>query len=147
MDKKFFSFDSPEQSVGFQLWKTANAWQNKLKKQLASLNLSPLELVLLTSLYWLIVNKGEATQEHIAQHANVGKMTVSKTLRALEKKHLIQRREHEVDTRAKSISINNNGMHTLRKAISLVEKCDELFFSSIREKLSPFAMLLNQLND
>lgn len=144
--KKFFSFNSPDESLGFMLWKTSNAWQNQLKAQLSKLNLSHMELILLTSLYWLSVTKGEATQEQIAKHAHVGKMTVSKTLRALEKKFLIHRKEHEVDTRAKSVTINHKGMSLLQSAIQLIERCDATFFSGIKNKLTPFHELLRSLN-
>jgi DNA-binding MarR family transcriptional regulator len=147
MRKKNLHLDSPTQSIGFQLWKAANEWQSLLKSKLAPLDLSPSELILLASLYKLIVARGEATQEHIAKDAKVGKMTVSKILRALEKKRIINRKEHEVDTRAKSITITNAGIHTLKQALQLVARHDDKFFACVSGKVNVLTDLLNALND
>ena len=58
-------------------------------------------------------------------------MTVSKSLKVLEKNLLTIRTENEKDTRAKTIILTQIGIDLAKRAIGLVENIDTDFFSNL----------------
>lgn len=61
-------------------------------------------------------------QEEIAQHFQLNESTVTRNLKKLEDKNLIQRTQHE---RKKSITLTEKGKQTARKVMDYDEKWDE----------------------
>ena len=72
-------------------------------------------------------------------------MTVSSTLRLLEKKGLIYRLPHKTDTRANSISNTEKGKICLKQAVIDVEGIDRTFFFNSDEENAQFKNMLSQL--
>ncbi len=72
---------------------------------------------------------------------------VSKVLRTLEGKGFITRREHETDTRAKTIRLTPDGELVLQKAIVEIENADLDFFAALGARLSSFNKNMAQLID
>lgn len=62
-------------------------------------------------------------QEDIAQHFQLNESTVTRNLKKLEDKKLIQRTQHE---RKKSITLTDKGKETARKVMDYDEKWDEI---------------------
>lgn len=61
-------------------------------------------------------------QEEIAQHFQLNESTVTRNLKKLEDKNLVQRTQHE---RKKSITLTEKGNQTARKVMDYDEKWDE----------------------
>ena len=61
-------------------------------------------------------------QEEIAQHFQLNESTVTRNLKKLEDKNLVQRTQHE---RKKSITLTEKGKQTARKVMDYDEKQDE----------------------
>ena len=61
-------------------------------------------------------------QEEIAQHFQLNESTVTRNLKKLEDKNLIQRTQHE---RKKSITLTEKGKQTARKVMDYDEKWDK----------------------
>lgn len=61
-------------------------------------------------------------QEEIAQHFQLNESTVTRNLKKLEDKNLVQRTQHE---RKKSITLTEKGKQTARKVMDYDEKWDE----------------------
>ncbi|MEE3325544.1 MAG: MarR family transcriptional regulator [Methanosphaera sp.] len=61
-------------------------------------------------------------QEEIAHHFQLNESTVTRNLKKLEDKNLIQRTQHE---RKKSITLTEKGKQTARKVMDYDEKWDE----------------------
>ncbi|MDV3709436.1 MarR family transcriptional regulator [Elizabethkingia anophelis] len=133
-----FKFKSPSESPGYLLGQVTMLWQRKLKKVLDPLNLTQTQFVLLAALAWLSKNNNAVTQVDIANQSNADRMMVSKVLRTLQDKKFISRQEHETDTRAKIITLTNEGAKVLQKALTAVENADIDFFSILDNKLLPF---------
>lgn len=53
---------------------------------------------------------------------------VSKVLRTLQSKGLIERKEHRTDTRAKEITLTQKALDLVQKAVVVVEQTDREFF-------------------
>ncbi|MXN92086.1 MarR family transcriptional regulator [Flavobacterium sp. Sd200] len=133
-----FHFQSPNDSPGYLLGQVTMLWERKQKKVLDPLNLTQTQFVLLAALGWLSKKSNAVTQTDIARQSNADRMMVSKVLRTLQDKGFITRKEHETDTRAKTISLTENGGIVLQKAIVEIENADLDFFSSLNDQISTF---------
>ena len=133
-----FHFKSPNQSPGYLLGQLTMLWQRKQKKVLDPLDLTQTQFVLLAALGWLSKKSNTVTQVDIAKQSNADRMMVSKVLRTLEDKGFITRKEHETDTRAKTIRLTNNGEVVLQKAIIVIENADLDFFATLDAEVTSF---------
>lgn len=133
-----FHFKSPKDSPGYLLGQVTMLWQRKLKKVLDPLDLTQTQFVLLAALGWLSKKSDAVTQIDIANQSNTDRMMVSKVLRTLVDKGFVSRKEHETDTRAKTINLTPPGENVLQKAIIVVEQADLDFFSSLATDLPSF---------
>jgi len=123
-----FGFDSPEDSPGFLLWQTTTTWQRLIKKALEPHHISHAQFVIMATLLWFEANEYDTTQILIVNWTKLDKMTVSKSLKKLAIQGLINRIEHETDTRAKSVSLTKKGKLLAHKLVPIVEKLDNEFF-------------------
>lgn len=128
-----FSYKSPNDATGFLLYKTYNLWQREIKRSLKEFDLTHTQFVILASTYWLVLNQDSVTQVEVANHAEMDIMMTSNVLRTLEKKDIVTRKEHAIDTRAKVVSITDKGITTLTKAIKVVEGFDREFFKKLKD--------------
>lgn len=133
-----FGFDRPEDSPAFLLWQTTMIWQRQIKKALELYNISHAQFVIMATLLWFEAHSYDTTQTLIVNWSKLDKMTVSKALKNLISIGLINRIEHKKDTRAKSISLTDNGKTLIRKLVPIVEKIDDKFFG----KASPSERLI-----
>lgn len=139
MPKKIeFHFKSPLDSPGYLLGQLTMLWQRKLKRVLDPLDLTHTQFALLCALAWLSRESDNITQVDIANQGNADRMMVSKVLRTLEEKKFITRKEHQTDTRAKTISLTEIGETVLQKAIISVENADLAFFEMLDKDLPAF---------
>lgn len=138
MKKTDFIFEKPEESTGFLLWQVTNLWQREIKKALKKYGLTHSQFVLLASMYWLELDKQKSTQIVLSNHTKIDPMTTSTVLRTLQKKGLVLRKEHENDTRAKTVELTTNGQETAKQAIKTVEQFDSSFFGKLADESAEF---------
>lgn len=122
------SFDILEESPGFLIWQTTMLWQRRAKRALEEYNISQTQLAIMAILLCFEAHKYDITQILIVKWSKLDKMTVSKALKALDTLGLVKRIEHATDTRAKSISLTDNGIDLVQKLIPIVENVEEEFF-------------------
>ncbi len=142
-----FHFKNPNDSPGYLLGQLTMLWQRKQKKVLDPLGLTQTQFVLLAALGWLSKKSKSVTQVDIAIQSNADRMMVSKVLRTLEEKGFIKRQEHEIDTRAKTITMTTKGERILQKALIEIENADLAFFAVLNSKLPLFNKNMLQLMD
>lgn len=130
-----FHFKKAEESSGFLLWQLTMLWQRKIKKELDKLDITHTQFVLLATIAWLSKSNSNISQVEIANHSKTDRMMVSKVLRTLIDKNMIERKEHPNDTRAKTIKLSSKGASVLQKALLIVEKTDLQFFSKLGKDL------------
>lgn len=123
-----------DKSVGFALWQVTTLWQRKIKAELEKVDLSHSGFVILASLLWLEGQGGDITQTTIIEYTKLDKMTVSKSLKILEQKSLIVRRENSKDSRAKSIVFTEKGRNQTIQSVKIVEEVDRHFFSPLQNE-------------
>ena len=134
MGKTAFKHEKPDDSAGFLLWKITSLWQNKLSNVLSKFDINQTQFAIMASLKWFEEHNEETTQAHIVEHSKIEKMTVSKSLRNLEKKNLIIRVKSTTDARAFNIEFTTKGIKTINKAIVAIELADDEFFSCLSVK-------------
>lgn len=101
---KYSKFVNSNDSIGLLFWKTSVLWQRKIKEVLQPLDLTHTQFVILAVVEELSEIIDEITQKMISDFSMIDVMTVSSTIRLLEKKKYICRLASENDTRAYSIS-------------------------------------------
>lgn len=126
-----FGFDRPESSPGFLLWQTTMIWQRQIKKALEIHEISHAQFVIMATLLWFEAHNYDTTQTLIINWSKLDKMTVSKSLKKLVIMDLVNRIEHEADTRAKKVSLTKEGKKLVHKLVPIIEKIDENFFGKV----------------
>lgn len=119
------------ESIGFLFIKVYNIWHREIKKQLREINLTHPQFVVLTTLGYLSKSDGDINQALIAKESDMDVMTVSSIVKKLEQSKLIVRSTSKRDPRANIISLTKSGQDMLEIAVPLVERIDEVFFSSL----------------
>jgi MarR family transcriptional regulator, transcriptional regulator for hemolysin len=128
-DSSAFKHKKPDDSAGFLLWKITALWQQKLSIVFDKFNINQTQFAILASLKWFEEHEESMTQTHIVEHAKIEKMTVSKSVRKLEKKSFIIREKSTLDTRVLNIRFTPLGKSIINDAIVAIENTDEQFFS------------------
>ena len=134
-----------KESIGLLFWQSSMLWQRKIKQILQSYNLTHTQFVILAVIEELSEQDICITQKRISDFSMIDVMTVSSTVRLLEKKGLIYRLPHKTDTRANSISNTEKGKICLKQAVIDVEGIDRTFFFNSDEENAQFKNMLSQL--
>jgi DNA-binding MarR family transcriptional regulator len=129
------------------LWQLTHLWQRAIRKALEPYGLTHSQYVLLASIHWLSLHKKAVTQVELSAHTQIDPMTTSAVLRTLQKKGLLQRREHLTDTRAKTVMLTDKGIDLTRVAVKAVECFDAGFFSGLGDQANDFNRKIQQLLD
>lgn len=135
------------ENKGFALWQLSNQWQRGLNSVLKEYDLTHVQYILLEAIVQLGDSFDQLTQKALADHANANTMMTSKVLRSLEQKGFIHRVGHEVDTRAKHVTITKDGKALYKKVSKRVEQYDNQFFGALGSKLSAFTSALDILSE
>ncbi len=132
MKKSFpFGFAQAHESPGFLLWQMTMLWQRVIKKALEPYTISHAQFVIMATLLWFELQKKNITQVDIIEWTKLDKMTVSKSLKKLVALKLVNRIEHQSDSRAKSALLTSAGKKLVKQLIPLIEKVDARFFEKI----------------
>ncbi|AUC76187.1 MarR family winged helix-turn-helix transcriptional regulator [Olleya sp. Bg11-27] len=139
-----FHFETPNESLGYLLWQATMKWQREANQALSVVGVTHTQFAILSALAWLLRTSDNVTQKDIAESSKTDRMMVSKILRTLEKNGVIERKEHETDTRAKCVFLTDKGVDVLQKAIEIKNKSNDTFFKNITDK-STFSKELQQI--
>jgi len=118
--KSSFYYSTPKESPGFLLWQTTVTWQRQIKKVLEPFSLTHPEFVILAVLLWLEEQKQTPIQSTLVEKTKLDKMTVSKILKKFVSEGLVERQEHEKDTRAKCVILTIKGKPLIEEALPAV---------------------------
>ncbi|WP_343098903.1 MarR family winged helix-turn-helix transcriptional regulator [Clostridioides difficile] len=135
---KSSNFQDYNESTGLLFWQTSMIWQRKIKEALQLYNLTHTQFVILAVIEELTEQKICVTQKKISDFSMIDVMTISSTVRLLEKKELICRLPSKTDTRANSLSNTKVGKEILSKAVKTVDKIDSEFFFENKQKKTDF---------
>ncbi len=144
---KYSQFENSKESQGLLFWQVSTLWQRKIKEALRPYDLTHTQFVILAVTQELNDRNMDVTQKEISNFSMIDVMTISTTIRLLEKKSLIIRANHPTDTRAKQIKNTKSGEEILRTVNAIIERVDAEFFFNDSKELDNFMGLLKKLKD
>ncbi len=116
---------------GFQLWRSAMAWQRAVEAALGPSGLTHTQYLVLATVEQLMHEIQDAvSQQAIARRAGVDPVTTSRVLRALELRGLCSRGPCGVDTRELRVGISGEGLALVHDAGPSVEAAQLAFFAT-----------------
>lgn len=127
-----------EEPVSSALWQVSAEWQRGVKRALDSIDITPSQSMILSSLLFLAKQQEFVTQIDLSLHSKIDPMTTSTIVRILERKELVKRQEHNTDTRAKMVVLTSYGTKTTKQALKIVEKFDAQFFEALGNRSKTF---------
>ena len=125
---KYAKCKNHQESIGLLFWQSSMLWQRKIKQVLQPYDLTHTQFVIIAVIEELSEQEICVTQKKISDFSMIDVMTVSSTVRLLEKKGLLFRVPYEKDIRANSISNTEKGKSCLQQAVVAVEGADRTFF-------------------
>ena len=125
---------APNENLGYLVWQVTMLWQRKMNCDLSKVGLTYTQFVIMASLGWLLKKSKNVTQKELADFSNTDRMMVSKVLKTLQNKDLVDRKEHETDTRAKCVFLTDKGKMTLQKAFTIKLDSNNEFFKNLSDK-------------
>jgi len=127
-----------EDTVSSALWQVSSEWQRGVKRALDSIDITPSQSMILSSLLILSKQQEGVTQIDLSLHSKIDPMTTSTIIRTLERKELVKRKEHSTDTRAKIVVLTSYGSKTTKQALKIIEKFDAGFFEALGNRSKTF---------
>jgi DNA-binding MarR family transcriptional regulator len=124
----------PNDSPGFLLWHATLRWQRGIAEELAPLDLTHVQFVLLACTWWLNEQGERPNQIALAAQAGTDIKMTSQVVRSLERKGLIEREVDAADTRARRLQVTKRGAELAVRAIAIVEQVDADFFADVPQR-------------
>lgn len=127
-DRSAFKRIEADDSPGFLLYRLTILWQGKLGRIFESLGINQTQYAILASLKYFEEHGLSSSQTDLVDHAHIDKMTLSKSVRLLEKGGFVARQTSPLDGRAIAVRLTPRGRKLVIQAIATVENADEEFF-------------------
>lgn len=121
----------PQDSFGFRLWHVLHAWQRRVERVLAPLDLTHMQFVVLAITSWLAYLGETPSQSRIANFGKIDRMTLSNILRLLEDKGYVERKPHPDDPRANRVGLTRSGRAAIAEAKRIVRETQDAFFGRL----------------
>jgi DNA-binding MarR family transcriptional regulator len=129
---------------GFLLWHSTLRWQRQVARELLPLGLTHAQFLFLGST-WYLAGAGEGpSQSQLAAHTGCDPMMTSQVVRLLERRGLVSRRRDGGDRRALRVELTTQGRVLAERAIAVMERIDEEFFS-VDASMAEVVQVLGQL--
>ncbi len=143
-----FKYTLPSDSVGLQFWGAYSKWHSQVLEILKPLNINHTQFVILASILWCIDHeKSPTTQAEIARITGLDKMTLSKSLKGLILKGLIDKTKDTRDARSFSLNLTLKGEGLINAALVLIEELDTQYFKHLGDSRKLFISLLQKLRN
>jgi DNA-binding MarR family transcriptional regulator len=128
------------------LWRVTLSWQRRIRSVLEPYELTHVQFVLLTSLWWLADHEDRPpTQARLAQHARTDPMMTSQVTRKLEARGLLERALDPADSRARRLHLTAAERAVVAQALKDVEAADEDYFAALGRQRDAFVRALGTL--
>ncbi|MBU3742070.1 MAG: MarR family transcriptional regulator [Candidatus Kapabacteria bacterium] len=115
-------------TAGSLFTRVAHRWTRAVNVELQPLDLTYTQVALLAGIQELLADGKPVTQARLSTYTENDVMMMSKAVRVLEERGLLDRRDHPSDSRAKSLVLTKAGAALLKKAQRIVASVDDKFF-------------------
>jgi len=137
--------DEAQRIPGYLLWQVSKLWQRRLNSALADLDLSSTQAVILMNVPRLNQERRAVTQSALAEATRVDRMTVSQSIRTLERKRLITRVPAPTDRRAYHVELTERGVAVASSALERISASHAAFFEPLESDLRLYVQLTQRL--
>jgi DNA-binding MarR family transcriptional regulator len=127
------------------LWQVSKLWQRHLTLALQDLRLPSTQAVILANVLRFTEEGRFVTQAMLARATKVDRMTVSQSLRSLEQKAYVTRRESPADRRANRVVLTAGRRRVALKAIKRLQATLSAFFRPLAEETEPIVGFMQRL--
>lgn len=132
-------------TIGPLFWQVFTLWQRTVKAALRPYDLTHTQYFILCAIETLSESSADITQKEISSQSMIDPMTVSSTLRLLEKKKLVSRLPNSSDSRSNQIGMTKQGRALLSRTKEVMHKIDQEFFFDNANELQSFHFFLRRL--
>ena len=123
-------YRSSYEVLGYLLRLMSSIWHRQLNAELARVDLTEMQFVLLIGLGWLSESRQDGvSQKDLAQSCGCSTALASQVLKKLVQKKLVAVRNDERDARAQVVSLSEEGEAVLGHAVEILERTDKAFRS------------------
>ena len=138
-------YRSSYEVLGYLLRLMSSFWHRKLNAELAQIDLTEMQFVLLIGLGWLTSGKTDkVTQRELADYCGCSKALASQVMKKLVAKRLVSIGVDKNDARANMVALTKLGETRLQDALEILRKTDVAFRS---EDPEVFDRLFHALRD
>jgi MarR family transcriptional regulator, organic hydroperoxide resistance regulator len=126
-------YRSPEDVLGWLLRLLSALWHRKLNAELAAIDLTEMQFVLLIGLGWMTPEGISVSQKDLGQFCRTSPALTSQVLRSLVRKKLVSVATGANDTRMRMVLPSKLGEKKLREAIAILQTTDGDFWKDEAE--------------
>jgi len=134
-----------EKIPGYLLWQVSKLWQRHLGAALNGLKLSSTQAVILINIPRLNQEQKTLTQMLLAEVTKIDRMTVSQSIRTLERKKLINRVAVPANKRAYHVELTQAGQGVAVRAMQAIAAAHQLFFRPLANDAEHYIELTQRL--
>jgi MarR family transcriptional regulator for hemolysin len=135
----------PQTIPGFVLWQVSKLWQRHLAAALKPFGVGSTEFVVLGNAVRLTQLGREVTPMMLMAATKIDRMTASQTIRSLEKKGLIERRDLPDDKRTFHVVPTQEGEQLADAALGKVIEAHLKFFEPLQDQTEQYLAMMQKL--
>jgi DNA-binding MarR family transcriptional regulator len=137
--------DEAQRIPGYLLWQVSKLWHRRLNFALADLDLSNTQAVILINVPRLSQERKSVTQAALAEATRIDRMTVSQSIRTLERKQLITRVPAPTNRRAYHVELTKRGAVVASNALERISASHVEFFEPLGSEARLYVELTQRL--
>jgi DNA-binding MarR family transcriptional regulator len=137
--------DEAHRIPGYLLWQVSKLWQRRLNFALGDLDLSSTQAIILINVPRLNQEHVAVTQSALAEATRVDRMTVSQSIRALERKGLVTRIVAPGNRRALQVDLTERGGVVASAALHRISAAHGEFFGPMGDDARAYVDMTRRL--
>ncbi len=133
-----------ENRLALLIWQTSNLWQSKIRQELKSSQITLNEYLILETIYLLMENSKNITQQDICKNASIDRSVVSLRVSKLEEKKLISKQQPQ-DRRSDCLILTSAGINIINNIIDNINDLENEIFDKLGSEIFNFTNSLKLL--
>jgi MarR family transcriptional regulator, organic hydroperoxide resistance regulator len=123
-------FHSSYDVLGYVLRLVSALWHRSLNAELAAIDLTEMQFVLLLGLAWLVEAQPDGvTQRELADACSCSAALASQVMQSLARKKLVDVSAHARDSRARVLRLSREGEAKVTQAVAILDRVDRDFWA------------------
>lgn len=134
----------PEDILGVLLRRVSGLWRRTLNAELANIDLTEMQFVLLMAIAWRTEAREPFTQSQLVEQLKFSRALTSQVLQSLDRKGLVAKRASS-DARTPCLALTTAGERKVRAAIKVLEQTEADFWADIPEVADTIRLAFTQV--